>query len=950
MYKLFILLCCALILNQVAEAQVVTVSPLFPDQASRNSQITITYDAGQGNGALLDSEPIYAHTGLITTQSPGDTGWLYVNDVWGTQDNEFVMTAIGNNKFTLTFTINSLYGDDADDTILYMAFVFRNVYGTAVGRNADGSNILVPMFVNDSLNVAFFSPLQGTVIVPLDSSINNILAIANRSSNLTLTENGNLLQQATGDSISYGTFHFLNYGNYEFQVTAASQGDTLSAAFNVLVNPPLALQDPPANVDEGINYINDSTVVLELVAPYKNSVYVIGDFNNWQVDTNYLMHLASDGQTFWIQISHLVPQKQYVFQYLVDGYIRIGDPYSEQVSDPNVDLNIPPTVYPNLIQYPYGKTTNIASVLQTAQPAYPWQINNFQKPDKSSLTIYELLVRDFAITQSYSEVTDSLDYLSNLGVTAIELMPVMNFESNSSWGYNTNYFCAPEKTYGPKDSLKSFIDACHSRGIAVLLDIPFNDAFGSNPMVMMYWDSIYQVPTLNNPWFNQYAPHPYSVGYDFNHLSNYTRTFVKNVTRFWLSQYHADGFRFDLTKGYTQTYSGNNVELWGEYDASRIAILEDMVDSIWAFDPSAFVVFEHLSENPEETVLADYGIMQWGDLNTQYSQATMGYPSGASGTWDFSSGSYEYNGWDQPNEVTYMESHDEERVMYNNETYGDSVAGYDIKPPDTGTQRMELAGTLFFTIPGPKMIWQFGEMGYDVSINEGCRICNKPILWNYLTVPYRVHMWKVWKALIALRKTYPTFQTTNYTTNFSGTIKTIQLTYPGMDAVAAGNFDVGPDQATPGFQHTGMWYDYFTGDSINVTGTGQTMNYAQGEYHLYTDVQLPLPDLSTTYYVTGIQQVEAGNSNSNSAVLYPNPSGGNFTLTFSMPVTGLATLEIYDISGKLIYTLRQNLSAGEQNIRANVNTGDGQVASGIYFYRLLAGQTVYNGKISVINN
>jgi glycosidase len=935
-----------------ARAQVVTVSPLFPSQSDRNSQITIIYDATQGNGALIDTEPIYVHTGLITTESPGDTGWLYIQDNWGTQDNATVMTAIGNNKFKFTFTINNFYGDNSPDTILYLAFVFRNVYGTAVGRNADGSNILVPMFVNDSLHLSFFNPLQGSLMLPLDSSISNILAISNRAGNLTLTENGNLLTQATGDSLTYGSFHFFNYGNYEFQVTETSQGDTVSAAFNVLVNPPAVVQNPPANSVEGINYIDDSTVLLKLVAPYKKSVYVIGDFNNWQIDTNYMMHMAADSQTFWIQIGHLVPQQEYIFQYLVDGYIRIGDPYSEKISDPNVDPNIPPTVYPNLIAYPFGKTTNIASVLQTAQSPYPWQVSNFQKPAKSSLTIYELLVRDFAYSQSYSEVTDSLDYLSNLGVNAIELMPVMNFESNSSWGYNTNYFCAPEKTYGPKDSLKSFIDACHSRGIAVLLDIPFNDAFGTNPMVMMYWDSVYQVPTLNSPWFNQYAPHPLSVGFDFNHANNYTRTFVKNVTRFWLSQYHADGFRFDLTKGYTQTYSGNNEELWGEYDASRIAILEDMVDSIWAFDPTAFCVFEHLSQNQEETVLADHGIMLWDNMNTQYTQATEGFPSGPSGNWDLSGGSYEYNGWNQPNAVTYMESHDESRVMASNEAYGDSVAGYDIKPIDTGTRRMELAATLFFPIPGPKMIWQFGEQGYDVPIDPTCRTCAQPILWSYLTDPYRVHMFKVWKALIALRQTYPTFQTTNYSINLTGAVKTLQLNGANgaMNVVAAGNFDVQPNPATPGFQHTGWWYDYFTGDSINVTSTGQSINYIEGEYHLYTDMPLPLPDLSTNYYPTGIGQVEADNNNGG-VVLYPNPNNGNFSITFSMPSGGLATLEVYDISGKLIYTSHQSLSAGIQTIKGSVNGGSvRQAAAGIYFYRLSAARAVYNGKISVVNN
>jgi len=263
---------------------------------------------------------------------------------------------------------------------------------------------------------------------------------------------------------------------------------------------------------------------------------------------------------------------------------------------------------------------------------------------------------------------------------------------------------------------------------------------------------------------------------------------------------------------------------------------------------------------------------------------------------------------------------------------------------------MELAGTLFFTIPGPKMIWEFGEMGYDFSINTNCRICSKPITWYYLTIPNRVHQFKVWKALINLRTTYPAFQTTNYTINFGGSIKTIQLNDASMNVVAAGNFDVQPNAATPGFQHTGWWYDYFTGDSINITNTGQSINYREGEYHLYTDVALPLPDLSTNYYnIAGIEQFEAGNGNS--AVLYPNPNDGNFNLTFSMPGAGNAKLEVYDVSGKLIYSSHQTLPSGIQNIRFDISAGNmHKVSAGMYFYRLLAGQCIYNGKISVVNN
>ena len=934
MNRIYYLALITLLAFNFASAQILQVSPLFP---TRNEQITVTYDASQGNTALAGvTPPIYCHTGLITSSSTSMTDWKYTQGNWGTADNHVLMTSLGNNKYTISFNVNSFYGDATSDTILYLAFVFRNTNGSIVGRNADGSDILLRIYT-DSFQVGFINPTGNNLLMALNSSL-NIHAAANRNAALQLTVNGNILGMANGDSLYYNNYHLLNYGAYNFVISGTAGTKTAQSTLNVFINPPLLTQSPPAGTVEGINYPDDSTVILELVAPNKNYIYVIGDFNNWQADTNYYMHRASDNQTWWLKISHLVPGKEYIFQYLVDGSIKVGDPYSTKISDPYDDNVIPNSTYPNLIHYPTGSTTGIASVLQTGQHPYQWQYTNFQRPAKKALTIYELLVRDFVTTQSWPQVIDSLDYLKKLGINAIELMPIMNFESTSSWGYNTNYFCAPEKIYGPADSFKRFVDVCHGKGIAVLLDIPFNDAFGTNPMVMMYWDSINQQPAANNPWFNTVATHPYSVGYDFNHESQYTRNFVKNVTRFWLREFHTDGYRFDLTKGYTQFNSGNNVGLWAQYDQSRVNNLERMVDSIWAVDPTAYCVFEELADNSEETELSNHGIMLWGNMNTQYNQTTMGYNTG----WDLTWAGYKARGWSNPNLVTYMESHDEERLMYNNKKYGDSITGYDIKAVDTGLRRMELAGDLFFTIPGPKMIWQFGELGYDVSINNGCRICNKPILWIYEQKPNREHLYRIWSALINLRSTYSTFQTSNYTTNLSGAVKSIQLTDPGFDAVAVGNCDVVTNSASPGFQHTGWWYDYFSGDSINVTSTGQTITFLHGEYHLYTDKKLQTPNLTTD-----VEEITAkANSNIN---LYPNPNTGEFNLTFDMAESASIRLNIYDLSGKSVFATEQDLAPGIQNIHANINGADlAHTSSGIYFYRLVVGEKVYNGKISII--
>ncbi|NOZ04318.1 MAG: hypothetical protein GXO92_06915 [FCB group bacterium] len=100
--------------------------------------------------------------------------------------------------------------------------------------------------------------------------------------------------------------------------------------------------------------------------------------------------------------------------------------------------------------------------------------------------IYELLVRDFIDRHDYQTLIDTLDYLEKLGINAIELMPINEFEGNSSWGYNPSFYFAPDKYYGTRQDLKLFIDECHRRGIAVIMDIVLNHTYGQSPLVSGY--------------------------------------------------------------------------------------------------------------------------------------------------------------------------------------------------------------------------------------------------------------------------------------------------------------------------------------------------------------------------------------------------------------------------------------------------------------------------------
>jgi len=589
----------------------------------------------------------------------------------------------------------------------------------------------------------------------------------------------------------------------------------------------------PAGTRDGINYTSDqTTVTLSLFAPGKDNVYVIGDFNNWQTSDTYLM--KKDGDRFWLTISNLTPQKEYVFQYLIDGDIRIGDPYCDQVSDPYDDQYITESVYPGLIGYPTGLTEGRASVLQTGQTAYNWQTGNYSIPSKENLLVYELLIRDFTEEGTYQAVMEKLDYLKQLGVNAIEFMPFSEFEGNSSWGYNPNYYFAPDKAYGTKNDLKELIDACHEHGFIVIQDIVLNHAYGSCPMVLMYWDQANSRPAADNPWFNTVSPNTsYSWGNDFNHESTYTKQFVDSVTSYWLSKYKVDGFRFDFTKGFTNT-SGDG----SAYDASRIAILKRMADQIWQVKSDAIVILEHFADNSEEKVLTGYqdGMLVWGNANYNFNEATMGYNQEQNS--DFSWASWQKRGFSKPGLVAYMESHDEERLMYKNLTWGASSGSYSVTNLSTALDRNGMAAAFFFSLTGPKMIWQFGELGYDISIDENGRTGEKPVKWDYYDDADRKKLFDVYSSMLSLRKQYPVFTSGTETLSLSGDLKTIQLALDDHHITLAGNFGLTQQTMNVPFQHTGEWHEFFSGATMNVSASTASIPLEAGEYRLYSDQEL----------------------------------------------------------------------------------------------------------------
>ena len=906
---------------QMANAQLVWTAPAFPLESS---SVTVHFDATQGSRGLAGyTGDVYAHTGVITDQSISSSDWKHVKTNWGVNTPATLLVRIAPDTYQLQISpdIRAYYGVLQNEKILQMAFVFRS--GVQVGgqwlegKTSTNGDIFIDVYETAGFKIAIISPEMKALVV--NPGVEIPLHIESTLANsIQLLINGQQVSSTPGNSLST-TLTATTYGKYWVKAIAINDTGAVADSFYYFVKRPLNIAELPAGTKDGINYLNDSTVLLSLYAPAKQFAFVLIDFNNWQYDSLGYMNSTPDRLRYWLKLEHLTPGKEYIFQYDVDGEIRIGDPYAEKVSDPWNDKYIPASVYPNLPVYPAGKTSGIATVLQTAQPAYTWQNTNFTPPAKTNLVIYELLVRDFIATHYYQTLIDTLAYLQRLGVNAIELMPVNEFEGNSGWGYNTNYYFAPDKYYGTKTDLKQFIDACHAKGFAVIQDMVLNHSYGTSPMAMLYWDAANNRPAADNLWFNPIPKHSYNVGNDFNHESMDTRRLVDRVIKYWLNEYHVDGFRFDLSKGFTQKNTlidPKPVEAWGHYDAARIVTWKRIADSIRSVKPDTYIILEHFADNDEETVLANYGLLLWGNLNYNYNMATKGL-SGTNNDWDFSWISYKKRGWNEPNVVGYMESHDEERLMYRNITEGNNTnSSYNLRDTNLALKRQELAALFFFTIPGPKMVWQFGELGYDYSINyNGDRVNEKPIRWDYLDHFQRRYLNKFYSTLINLKTSDDLFASRTFSLSLSGAMKRITLSGSGKAASIIGNFGVTDGTIDPAFSHTGTWYDYSSGESLNVTDVHALIALPHGAYRLYTDFPLSKPDIGT-----GIQD-QLPKASLNQVTVFPNPSDGNFSVSYALASPERVKINLNDLQGNQIMTLMdENRPAGNQTVSFNFNS------------------------------
>ncbi|QCR25052.1 alpha-amylase [Pontibacter sp. SGAir0037] len=934
-FRQLLLLWLVLVWQSGALAQVVTTQPAFPTESR---EVTLIFDLAQAKdsraaGLLGKTDDVYLWSGAGTTETGDAFEYQPAGQTtWSAPFAPGKMTSLGNNKWQIKLVPKQYFGVPAGKSVRRLGVLLKNGSGTA--QTEDLFVIIYP----ENLQVAFRAPAQTSFFADANASI-PVKAVTSQPATLSLKLNGSTVhtvQNATELDFTLGAG---SDGGVRKTVSieAKTATETVTESFTFTVKPEPVVRSLPSGIVDGVNYTAANKVVLSLYAPHKEFVYVIGEFNNWEAQPGYLMHRTADGERYWIELENMAAGQEVAYQYLVDGTLAVADPYAELILDPNNDQYIPATTYPDLKPYPSG-ASGIVSVLKTNQQPYNWKVTDFQRPAPEKLVVYELHIRDFIADRNYKTLTDTLSYLKRLGINAIELMPIMEFSGNDSWGYNPIFYFAPDKAYGRKDDLKAFIDKCHALGIAVILDIVLNQADYEFPYVKMYWNR--DRPAANNPFFNQQATHPFSVFFDFNHESAATKALVERVNRFWLEEYKVDGYRFDLSKGFTQKNAGDNVDNWSAYDASRVATWKRIYNEIRSYDETAYVILEHFAVNQEEKELADYGMLFWGNHNYDYRNVAKG--NTANPNWI----SYRQREWQNPHVVGYMESHDEERLLYDVLQNGRVEAAYNTQNLTTALNRAKLAAAFFLPVPGPKLIWQFGELGYEVPIDFNGRTGAKPVRWEYQQDAERQKLYKVYAALINLKLSQPAFQTDDFTLDFENSVKRITLRHETMDVHIIGNFDTKLQKPAADFPKSGIWYDYFSGGEVTVTNPAEIISLQPGEFRLFTTRKLETPAQGLLPWQGLLLAAKGTVASSGNTLVYPNPVQGGAVVEMQGTYRGAVAIKLLDATGRVIRTEYTFKLADTFQQPINLSN----VTNGIYYLQIEKGAEREVKKVIKVDN
>lgn len=769
-----------------APAQVVTTTPAIVQTDSKN--IVITFHADEGNRGLASatsSTKVYAHTGVITSESTGSGDWKYA-PTWLDNSAKYELTYVSPQTWSLTIpSIESYYGVKADETVEALMFVFRNATGSMEGKTAQGGDISVPVYPA-GFQVVASADTEGSVING-DEAV-NFTVNTTSPANITLYVEGdksNPIARANNSTTLTGSRKFTTVGSYniiaEATPTAGGGAKTTTLTLVRLAASQQAAYPGGVPVMGAVPSADGTSATFCIAAPGIGSMVLVPSWNGYKVTSDLQMKYQDyqGNRYFWTTVTGLAPGTDYIYYYLADGTKSVGDPYARLVLDPWSDKYIPTEVFPDMPAYPVGKVPEglPLAVYNSNSDSYAWKIKDFKGADPDKLVIYELLIRDFTGTEGQANgegtiagVMDKLDYLQSLGVNAIELLPIMEFNGNNSWGYNTNFYFAPDKAYGTPDDYRALIDECHARGMAVILDIVFNQSDGLHPWYQLY-------PIADNPFYNATAPHAYSVLNDWKQENPLVEKQWTDALKYWLTAYNVDGFRFDLVKGLGDSNSYGAVyneatNAWSSvtdaktnaYNQSRIDRMKRLHAAMKEVKPDAYFINEDLAGAEEENAMATDAELNWANINGASTLFAQGLFSSNCDLRRFYAPLDGERTWGST--VSYAESHDEERMAYvvaNSTTTPSGIRN----STELSMRRLGCVGAMMLMAPGSHMIWQFQEFGADQTTknDSGNDTSPKRVIWSYLNDEFHAGLKDSYAALCAIRAKNPDMFGSDVTTS-----------------------------------------------------------------------------------------------------------------------------------------------------------------------------------------
>lgn len=755
-----LLMMCLLGLAAGLRAQV-TTEPTPLQEDSQN--VVIYFHADEGNKGLMGCPPttaIYAHTGVQVVDGDGHTtDWKYAPS-WESNNEKFQLQYVSENLWMLNIgDIRTFYGVAEDETVTKLCFVFRNADGSKEGKGEGNTDIFVDV-LDSGFQLAFRQSRLSAIVDETTPEV-KFTATTTVEADIKITINGTAIAEASNVTKLVASYQFTAVGNYEVKAIATSGSKTLERSIPIVYARPSEAAADQSLPRMGITKNSDGTYTFCLAAPEKENAMVVGSWNGYVPNNDYVMDyvdVTDQGAVFRyfkITLPSSLTGTEFGYYYMVDNKKAVGDPYAHLILDPYNDKYISEEVYPDMPAYPLNlvPTNTFVAWYGDKLLDYKWTNTNFRGAAKDNLVIYELLFRDFTGTEGMArgngtvrQAIEKLPYLKDLGINAIEVLPINEFNGNNSWGYNPNFYFAIDKAYGTPQDYKEFIDKCHEMGIAVIIDVVFNQSDGNHPWYQLY-------PIASNPFYNRQAPHAYSVLNDWNQGYPLVQKQWEDMLQFWLSEYKVDGFRFDLVKGLgnNDSYANPNDSGTNAYNASRVARMKALHNAMRVVNPDAYFINENLAGAQEENEMAADGELNWANVNEGGCQFAMGYTSGSNLARMWAP----KDGRTAGSTVAYLESHDEQRLAYKQDQWG--VAGVKGNHK-VSMQRCGSAAAQMILVPGSHMIWQFSEMGNAQSTkdnNGGNNTSPKIVNWNLLNDPDNAGLVANYREMIRIRLANP---------------------------------------------------------------------------------------------------------------------------------------------------------------------------------------------------